>query len=169
MVSNSAINPFIFLLFNSSSSKATAIARNCCPNSWSSHQRFAFSVLKLHPKQSKTMALLNLVAHNRTHIEEAIFLAARGILCANHHSESQTCLCCWRLSFTFLYKPLDSLKGVYARGKISQSILFRQALWEPLPQSLSEFLHRLAGKIYSHKACWNFCTGCAKCKNFGRM
>merc|ERR1711971_717378 len=31
IVSNSAINPFIFLLFNSTSQRASAITRNCCP------------------------------------------------------------------------------------------------------------------------------------------
>jgi len=31
IVSNSAINPFIFLLFNSTSHRASAITRNCCP------------------------------------------------------------------------------------------------------------------------------------------
>ena len=39
MVSNSAINPFIFLLFNSSSPTASSIARNCCPNGWNSQHR----------------------------------------------------------------------------------------------------------------------------------
>ena len=39
MVSNSAINPFIFILFNSSSPVASQIARNCCPASWASQNR----------------------------------------------------------------------------------------------------------------------------------
>ena len=39
MVSNSAINPFIFLLFNSTDPKATSIARRFCPSSWNSQER----------------------------------------------------------------------------------------------------------------------------------
>ena len=60
MVSNSAINPFIFLLFNSTDPKATCIARNCCPNSWNSQNRSGvFGKLKLKHSPIKSSSLLN--------------------------------------------------------------------------------------------------------------